>query len=592
MKPLGNSVAEERGTAANVTTSKKFDVERVRRDFPILQTRVGGRPLAYLDSGATTQKPQAVIDRVAEYYASENANIHRGVYALSQRATEEYEQARKKVQRFINAPEAAECLFTRGTTEGINLVANTWARANLKAGDEVVISSMEHHSNIVPWQMVCQQTGATLRVIPMNDAGELRMDEYRKMLSPRTKVVAVVHVSNSLGTVNDVREIARLAHCVGARVLVDGAQWVAHAPTDVQAIGCDFYAFSGHKLFGPTGIGVLWGKRELLDAMPPWQGGGDMIESVSFAKTTYAGIPNKFEAGTPNIAGAVGLGAAVDYVQSLGFAYADHEHDLLDYATKRMKEVGGLRVIGQAANKASVISFVMEDPVVSVMDLGTQLDALNVAVRTGHHCCQPVMEACGIPGTARASLAMYNTRADVDALVEGLKQIRERVIGSKSASVAAAKKADDGAMDFPGASAPSPQAAADVLAEDFDLLGDREAKNQYVLEMGDKLPRTFDLLKRVTQRVPGCMSEVYVVPRKGANNTVEFIADANADIVRGLIAILQRLYSGQRSADILAFDIEAFFHRIGLDQFISSQRRNGLAGMVGKIREYAKQVAH
>jgi cysteine desulfurase/selenocysteine lyase len=382
----------------------------------------------------------------------------------------------------------------------------------------------------------------------------------------------------------------RLARGVGAKVLVDGAQWVAHRPTDVRAIGCDFYAFSGHKLFGPTGVGVLWGRRDALDAMPPWQGGGDMIESVSFAKTVYAGLPNKFEAGTPNIAGAVGLGAAIDYVQSLGFAYANHEHELLEYATKRMKEVGGLRIIGQAANKASVISFVMEDPAVSVMDLGMQLDALNVAVRTGHHCCQPVMDACGIPGTARASLAMYNTKADVDALVEGLKQIRARALGNKAAVASAKSTAGDGAMDFPAASADSPQAAADALSEDFDLLGEREAKNQYVLEMGDKLPRTFDLLKRVTQRVPGCMSEVYVVPRKGAGGTVEFVADANADIVRGLIAILQRLYSGQRAGDILAFDIEAFFRRIGLDQFISSQRRNGLAGMVGKIREYAKQA--
>lgn len=591
MKPLADSVGRsEAGSPArpHAAAGKAFDVERVRRDFPILQTRVGGRPLAYLDSGATTQKPQVVIDRVAAFYESENANIHRGVYALSQKATEEYELARRKVQRFLNAADPVECLFTRGVTEGVNLVANAWGRANLKAGDEVVISAMEHHSNIVPWQMVCQQTGATLRVIPMNEAGEVRMDEYARMLSPRVKMVSVVHISNSLGTVNDVKEITRLAHGVGAKVLVDGAQWVAHHPTDVREIGCDFYVFSGHKLFGPTGTGVLWGKREVLEGMPPWQGGGDMIESVSFAKTVYAGLPNKFEAGTPNIAGAVGLGAAIDYVQALGFGYEDHERDLLEYATKRMKEVGGVRIIGEAASKASVISFVMEEPAVSVMDLGTQLDALNVAVRTGHHCCQPVMDRFGIPGTARASLAMYNTRADVDALVEGLKGIRERATERRGDG--ATKKEQGGEMEFPKAFAGSPQAAADALAEDFELLGEREAKNQYVLEMGDKLPRTFEMLKRVTQRVPGCMSEVYVVPRKGGDGTVEFIADANADIVRGLIAILQRLYSGQRAEEILAFDIEGFFHRIGLDQFISSQRRNGLAGMVGKIREYAKQV--
>jgi cysteine desulfurase/selenocysteine lyase len=588
MKPLADSVVEGRETAAGAA-SKKFDVERVRRDFPILQTRWGGRPLAYLDSGATTQKPQVVIDREGEFYATENANIHRGVYALSQRATEEYELARKKVQAFLNAPEAAECLFTRGVTEGVNLVANSWGRANLKPGDEVIISAMEHHSNIVPWQMVCQATGAKLRVIPMNDAGELRMDEFERMLSPRVKMVAVVHISNSLGTVNDVKRITQMARAVGARVLVDGAQWVAHFPTDVQAIGCDFYVFSGHKLFGPTGTGVLWGKRDVLDAMPPWQGGGDMIESVSFEKTVYAGLPNKFEAGTPNIAGVVALGAAIDYVRSLGFAYADHEHELLDYATARMKEVGGLRVIGQARHKASVISFVMEDPAVSVMDLGTQLDALGVAVRTGHHCCQPVMDQCKIAGTARASLAMYNNKADVDALVEGLKFIRDKATKAKAENKAKVSQGPD-AMEWPNAAANSPAEAASALADDFDLFDDREAKNQYVLELADKLPRTFDLLKRITQRVPGCMSEVYLVPRKSDDGRIEFIADANADIVRGLIAILQRLYSGQRAEDVLAFDVEEFFRRIGLDQFISSQRRNGLAGMVGKIRDYAKQV--
>src|SRR3954470_12816189 len=320
--------------------STSFDPLSVRGDFPILQTNVYGKPLVYLDNGATTQKPRAVIDALSRYYESENANIHRGVYHLSQLATQLYDESREKIARFINAAESKEVIFTRGTTEGINLVAGCWGRTFLKSGDEVIVSAMEHHSNIVPWQIACEATGARLRVIPMNDAGELLLDEYERMLSERTKLVSVVHVSNSLGTINDVRRIAEMAHCVGALVTVDGAQWVAHHATDVQDLGADFYAFSGHKLFGPTGIGVLYGRRELLERMPPYQGGGDMIESVTFEKTTYAALPNKFEAGTPDIAGAIGLGAAVDYVQSIGFdAFHPHEQSLLEYATERLKTI-------------------------------------------------------------------------------------------------------------------------------------------------------------------------------------------------------------------------------------------------------------
>ena len=401
-----------------------------------------------------------------------------------------------------------------------------------------------------------------------------------------------------------------MAHDAGALVMADGAQWVAHHPTDVQDLGVDFYAFSGHKLFGPTGIGVLYGRRELLEAMPPYQGGGDMIESVTFEKTTYAPLPNKFEAGTPDIAGAVGLGAAIDYLNAVGLeSFADHEAHLLRYATEKLQQIPGLRLVGTAANKGTVLSFVLEDPAVSSLDIGMQLDAEGVAVRTGHHCCQPVMARFGIPSTTRASLAMYNTEQDVDALAAGLEKIVASVRRAGSVpqpvsesgsggpvvtgSAGASRQVKEAEIAYPQAAAASPQAAADELAETFDLLGDRDARNEYVLDLGQRLPHTFDLLKKVTPRVPGCMSEVYLVGRRspGSADRFEFIADANADIVRGLIALLQRLYSGQRAADVLAFDVEAFFRRIGLDQFITSQRRNGLAGMVQRIRETAGRIA-
>ncbi len=580
--------AEGRGQRAEARIAP-FDVLKVRRDFPILQDK----KLVYLDNAATSQKPRAVIDALQRYYESQNANIHRGVYQLSQTATHQYEQARKKVARFINAYNDTEIIFTRGATEAVNLVAHSYGRAFLKAGDEIVISSLEHHSNIVPWQIVCEMTGAKLRVIPIDDAGELLMDEYAKMLGPKTRLVAVTHLSNALGTINDVAKITELAHAVGAKVLIDGAQWVAHHPTDVRAIGCDFYAFSGHKLYGPTGIGVLWGRRELLEKMPPYQGGGDMIESVTFEKTTYAPLPNKFEAGTPHIAGAVGLGAAIDYISSIGLeAMAQHEAELLAYATDQLSRINGLRIVGTARDKASVVSFVIEDPPISTMDVGMRLDTAGIAVRTGHHCCQPVMDRLGIGSTARASLAFYNTREDVDALVVALRKIVEAERSSAAAAPAGAASVRLD-LEFPAASTPSPQAAADQLASDFEFLEDRETRNQYVLDLGEKLPNYFDLLKNLSQRIPGCMSQVYLISRRapGTADRFEFIADADAHIVRGEIAILQKLYSGQRASDVLNFDIEAFFNRIGLEQFLSSQRRNGLAGMVKRIRSDASAMA-
>ncbi|MGE5759662.1 MAG: cysteine desulfurase [Gemmatimonadota bacterium] len=401
-----------------------FDPARLRADFPILATTAHGKPLVYLDNAATSQKPRAVIDRLERYYTTENANVHRGVYDLSERATAEYEKAREKARGFLNAASTREIVFVRGTTEGINLVASSWGRPRLQPGDEVLVSAMEHHSNIVPWQLVCEERGAVVRVIPMNRRGELLLEEYQGLLTDRTRIVAVAHVSNSLGTINPIADIVRLAHARDIPVLVDGAQAAPHLPIDVRALGADFYTVSGHKMFGPTGIGVLYGKAERLEAMPPYQGGGDMIRTVTFAKTTYADLPAKFEAGTPHIAGAIGLGAAIDYLGSLDReAVAAHERDLLAYATARLREMPGLQLVGTAAQKASVVSFVMEG--IHPHDVGTIVDQEGVAIRTGHHCTQPVMDYFGVPATARASFALYNTRADVDALVAALRKVRK-----------------------------------------------------------------------------------------------------------------------------------------------------------------------
>ncbi len=403
---------------------KSFDVERIRNDFPILQTKVHGHPLVYLDNAATSQKPQAVIDALVRYYEGENANIHRGVHYLSQIATEEFEKARETVRAFLNAARASEIIFTRGTTEALNLVAQTYGKANVGSGDEVLITTMEHHSNIVPWQMLCEEKGAKLRVAPMNDEGELLFAEYEKLLGSKTKVVAVGHVSNALGTINPLKQMIAAAHAKGAVVVVDGAQAVPHLKVDVQDLDADFYAFSGHKMYGPTGIGVLYGKQALLEAMPPWQGGGDMISSVTFEKTTYNKVPHKFEAGTPDMAGVAGLKAAIEYMNGIGIEkIAAHEHELLVYATEAIGAIEGVRLIGTAREKAGVLSFVLDE--VHPHDIGTILDQQGIAVRTGHHCAQPVMERFSIPATVRASFAVYNTKGEIDALARGIRKVRE-----------------------------------------------------------------------------------------------------------------------------------------------------------------------
>jgi len=408
---------------ARAPSAPSFDVKRIREDFPILKEKVHGKPLVYLDNAATSQKPEKVIEAILRFYVHDCSNVHRGVHLLSERATEVYEGTRAKVQRFLNAADSREIVFVRGTTEGINLVAQTYGRENLKVGDEIVITGLEHHSNIVPWQILCAEKGAFLHVVPINDRGEVMLEEFEKLLNVRTRLVAVAHVSNALGTINPVRQIVQIAHDRAIPVLLDGAQAVPHIKVDVQELGCDFYAFSGHKVFGPTGIGALYGKLELLQAMPPYQGGGDMISSVTFEKTIYNEVPHKFEAGTPNIADVYGLGAALDYVNQVGIAnITSYEHALLSYATEAIQQIPGVRIIGTAREKAGVISFVLEG--VHAHDVGTILDREGIAVRTGHHCAQPVMDRFGVPATVRASLAFYNTKQEINALAAGIQRVK------------------------------------------------------------------------------------------------------------------------------------------------------------------------
>jgi cysteine desulfurase/selenocysteine lyase len=569
------------------SVQKPFDVQLLREDFPILHQQVRGKPLVYLDNAASSQKPKAVIHALKHYYENNHANVHRGVHALSERATEMYEEARVKVQKFIGAPCLRDLIFTRGTTEAINLVAQTFGRMNVHAGDEVILTALEHHSNIVPWQMLCWEKHANLRVVPVTDAGELRLDELEKMINSATKIIAVAHVSNALGTINPIKKIIELAHKHGVFVLIDGAQAVPHLRVDVQALDCDFYVFSGHKVYGPTGIGALYGKPRHLELMPPYQTGGDMISYVSFAKTTWNELPYKFEAGTPNIAGAIGLASAVDYVEAIGReAIAEHERNLLAYATQRVSALAGVRIIGQAVDKAGVLSFIVEDPPISTLDIGTQLDLEGVAVRTGHHCCQPLMDRFGISGTVRASFAMYNTLEEVDVLADSLERI---IAQAKPRPVAPAKTE----LVFPAAVADSPLEAADEIAEVFDAVDDWTEKYQHLIEVGGKLLPMPVALKTEANRVQGCQSTVFMHARKkpGTPDTLEFLADSDADIVRGELALLQRLFSGQRAGAVLAFDFPSFMQRIGLDKNLTQGRRNGMAEMVKRVRRFAEEIA-
>jgi cysteine desulfurase/selenocysteine lyase len=572
------------------TLPAPFDVHKLRAEFPILAQEVHGHPLVYLDNAATAQKPHAVIDALRAYYETDNANVHRAAHTLSDRATQAYEAARIKAQKFLNANCLREIIFTRGTTESINLVASSYGRKHLQAGDEVILTELEHHSNIVPWQLICQERGARLRVLPINDAGELKLEELEKLLTPRTRMLAVAHVSNALGTINPLKRIIEIAHRHKVPVLVDGAQAAPHLRIDVQDLDCDFYAFSGHKVYGPTGIGVLYGKPEHLELMPPYQGGGDMIHSVSFARTTYNELPYKFEAGTPNIAGAIGLGAALDFITEVGrSAIAEHEHQLLEYATAQMSAIPGVRLIGTAHDKAAVLSFVVQDPPLAALDIGTRLDLDGIAIRTGHHCCEPLMDRFGIAGTARASLALYNTIEEIDVFVAALTRIVKEAARKKTATVALPNKEPV----YPGPSAESPEAAADELAELFGYFDDWTDRYQQIIEMGSKLSPVPAEYRTEENRVRGCQSTVFMNLRKrpGSGDVIEFLADSDADIVCGLIALLQRIYSGQHAARVAAFDMPGFFKRIGLDQNLSMGRRNGLADMVACIRTFAAGLA-
>lgn len=561
-----------------------FDVQKVRRDFPILSTRVHGRPLIYFDNGATTQKPKQVIDAIDSYYRNSNANIHRAVHQLSQRATDLFESTRVKVQRFINAPAREEVIFTRGTTESINLVAHSFCSRFMKAGDEILLSTLEHHSNIVPWQLAAERHNLKVQVIPIDDDGDLRYDEIERLVTDRTRIVALTHTSNALGTMIDLSHLVAQAKRVGAKVLVDGAQWVGHYPPDVQKLGVDFYAFSGHKLFAPTGSGVLWGRRELLEAMPPFMGGGDMIHTVSFEKTTFAELPNKFEAGTPDIAAVVGLGAAIEYLDSLDISGRNaHERRLLEHGTRRLEEAGA-RIIGRAKNRSSIVSFVMDGSKGSVKidphALGTLLDVEGIAVRTGHHCCMPLMDRLGLSGTVRASFSFYNTIEEIDQLASAIEKIKHNFPARAVAHPAPA---------IPSGSRQSIDQIADELVDDFNLFDNWNDRYAYLIELGEKLPKLAENEKTEANRVHGCQSTVFLSARKKAGTTdrLEFDAESDASIVQGLIAVLTRLFSGQRAGDIIAFDVEGFFERIGISANLMMTRRNGLAAMVKRIKTLA-----
>lgn len=566
-------------------------LKRIRQDFPILHTEMNGKPLIYFDNGATTQKPRQVIEAITKYYEQDNANIHRGLYELSQRATDRYEAARARVAKFLGAERAEECIFVRGTTEAINLVASSWGKLSLGPDDEVIVSGLEHHSNIVPWQMACAAAGAELKVWYGDPDGCLQLDELKRLVSDRTRMIAVQHVSNALGTIHDITGLTKLARQVDAKVLVDGAQWVGHQPTDVSQLGCDFYVFSGHKLFGPTGIGVLWGRKELLESMPPYQGGGDMIETVAFDKTTYAELPNRFEAGTPDMAGAIGLAAAIDYIEDIGFdKIAAWELHLLELATERLESVPGLRIIGKSHEKAAVLSFVLESPSIAPMDIANHLANAGIAIRTGHHCCMPLMGQMEVTGTSRVSMAFYNTEEEVETLQASLMELVESRKSQKTGHSDSQNGTD---IQFGSSEFGSVVEAAEELEEEFLDFDDAESKTELLMEFGQSVPDHFEALKKISEAVPGCMSEVYLVGRPAPSDATrfEFAADSNAGIVRGLIAVLQQLFSGQQVEEVLNYDLEGFFRRIGLHQFVSTQRRSGLEGMIRRIRTLAETQA-
>jgi cysteine desulfurase/selenocysteine lyase len=565
-----------------------------RRDFPILARRFHGKPLVYLDNAASTQKPRAVIDVMSRYYEEDNANVHRGVHSLGDLATAQYERSREVARRFLNARESREIVFTRGATESINLVAQTFGRQQVGPGDDVIVSWMEHHANIVPWQMLCRERGASLKVVPVTEAGDLKLDELEALMTPRTRLVAISHVSNVLGTVNPVRSVVELAHARNIPVLVDGAQAVAHLDVDVRDLDCDFYAFSGHKVYGPMGIGVLYAKARHLEEMPPWQGGGDMVRSVRFEETNYNEPPFKFEAGTPNVAGAVGLAAALEYLASRdrGVVHA-HESKLLEMAESGLRAIPGVRVIGDPASRAGVISFVVDRPALSALDVGSRLSLDGIAVRSGHHCCQPLHERMGVPATVRASVAIYNTADEIERFAASLRTIVTAPTSARRdrAAGVAAGQVD---VSYPATVGKSADAAAAEFAEELEFLDDWTQRYQYLLELGESMIAMPGELKTEANRVRGCLSVSYLAIRQrpGTTDVVEFLADSDGGIVRGLMALLQRVLSGRSANEVLAFDLTDYFSKIGLEENLTANRRNGLADIIRRLREFASNLEH
>ena len=556
------------------TTS--FDVTRVRSDFPALRELVHGRPLVYLDSAASALKPQPVIDRLSRYYAFEHSNVHRGVHYLSQRATEAYEAARDRIARFIGAASAHEVVFTRGTTEAINLVANAYGQRHVAAGDEIVISVMEHHSNMVPWQLLCARADARLRVASVSAQGMLDAEQVVDLISENTRLIALAHVSNSLGCINPVEEIIAAAHAQEIPVLLDGAQSLPHLPIDVQALNCDFYCASGHKAYGPTGIGFLYAKEKLLENMPPWQGGGDMIAEVTPMRATWAELPHKFEAGTPHIAGALGLHAALDYLEGIGMqALHAHESDVMTYASTQLQNVQGLRLVGRPQRQTGAISFLLDRA--HPYDIGQELDRAGIAVRTGHHCTMPLMAHLDIGGTVRASFGLYNTRDDVDSLVVGLQDaahilLRPRIShGTEKSALATIEERQ-----------------AELL-EAFELFEDPDGRREYLIELGEGLETLPDRYRTERNRIHGCQAMVWL-QTENVDGRLRFMADSDALITRGLIAVLVGLLNEQPPQAILNVDLEWMMNNLGVPDLITARRKNGLAHMVARMRQEAENA--
>lgn len=556
-----------------------LDVNRLRAEFPLLSRRVNGQRLAYLDNAATTQKPRAVIDAVNRYYRQQNANVHRGSHQLSNDATGLFEQARHSAAHFLNVADNREIIWTRGTTEAINLVAQSWGRNNLQPGDEILLTTLEHHANIVPWQLLAQQTGALIRVTPLLPDGSLDLAAFHNLLNEKTKLVSLAHASNALGTINPVQQLTAAAKAVGATVLIDGAQSTPHLVIDVPAIGCDFYAFSAHKVFGPTGVGVLWGRRALLEAMPPWQAGGEMIEKVSFSGTTFNQLPFKFEAGTPNIAGAIGLGAALDWLMAQDRAALEqHELQLLTQATERLQAIKGFQPIGTAADKVSLISFLLEGH--ANQDVGLLLDQAGIAIRTGHHCAMPLMESLGLNGTLRASFAFYNTFDEVEQLATALEQITRAPVHSG----AQIENSDLFSQMPHGHNLSHEQLSQQLLSKK-----DWNSRYRQIMLLGRDLPSLPTELRVEQNRLHGCESQAWLLHRTSKNGTLEFIADSDARIIRGLIAIVLSALNNRTPAEITSFDIDSYFRALELERHLSPSRGNGLRAIVERIQQIAAE---